>query len=82
MNFLFYLNIFLKDIECFSKFYCDIFGFKEIEESRLNYFIGFDIGVLKLGFSSFDVYDLLDILKLVNEVKEIYYVIIFEVNNI
>ena len=36
MNSLSYLNIFSKDIERLSKFYCDVFGFKEIE------LIGFD----------------------------------------
>ncbi|MAC46729.1 MAG: glyoxalase [Oceanospirillum sp.] len=82
MNSLSYLNIFSKDIELLSKFYCDIFGLKEIEESRSNYFIGFDTGVSKLGFSSFDAYDLLDIPKPVNEVKETHHVITFEAKNI
>ena len=54
-----YVNIFTQDIETLSRFYMDVFGFKEIESIRSPIFRGLNTGQSCLGFNALDAYDLL-----------------------
>lgn len=54
-----YVNIFTQDIEALSRFYIDVFGFKEIESIRSPIFRGLNTGQSCLGFNALDAYDLL-----------------------
>ncbi len=54
-----YVNIFARDIEALSRFYIDLFGFKEIPEIRSPIFRGVATGKSCLGFNALDAYALL-----------------------
>jgi predicted lactoylglutathione lyase len=54
-----YVNVFARDIEALSRFYIDLFGFKEIPEIRSPIFRGVATGKSCLGFNALDAYGLL-----------------------
>ncbi len=54
-----YTNIFTADIDRLATFYSELFGLKEIEESRSPIFRGFASSCSSIGFNAPDAYDLL-----------------------
>lgn len=61
-----YVNVFAKDIVKLSGFYCDVFGFEEIEEIRSPIFVGLRTGRSNLGFNAQDAYGLLNLAEYSN----------------
>lgn len=59
MSTLSYVNVFAKDIVALSRFYADLFDFKEVEAIRSPIFRGLDTGKSCIGFNAPEAYELL-----------------------
>lgn len=75
-----YVNVFARDIEALSRFYIDLFGFKEIPEIRSPIFRGVATGKSCLGFNALDAYGLLK-LDAYADTKGVKFLLNFDVDS-
>ena len=67
-----YVNVFAKDLEALAEYYQTLFNLEEITASRSEYFIGFETGGCRIGFSSQGAYELLSLTQAESQTDTIF----------